>query len=104
MNMNDTLKGKYRYVRSTMGFPARPRTDNTGHPRRDQLPALHPCKRASAGAKVFAPTPQPNTGVRRVLIINAFAGKRTWGWERITDGKPVANFKGDPILKEMGLS
>ena len=104
MDMNEHLRGKYlrKGAPSVIGYPARPRTDNTHGPVHDRLPALQPCRRAAAGAKVFTPTPQKNTGVRRVLNIE-YGGKQRWGWED-SAGRPVANFKGDPILAQMGLS
>src|SRR5688572_27258355 len=104
MDMNIRLKGKYlrKGAPLVIGYPARPRTDNSHGPVRDKLPALQPCRRASAGAKVFTPAPQNHADRRRVLIVSAGKGKRSWGWETL-DGTPIVK-TAELSLAEMGLT
>ena len=104
MDMNEHLKGKYlrKGAPAVIGYGARPRTDNSHGPLRSHLPALQPCRRAAAGAKVFSPLPQRQTGRTRVLNIEAGHGKRHWGWET-SDGKPIVH-TAELTLAEMGLT
>lgn len=73
--MEIELKRKYLIKRSITSQPYSPRTGNSHGPQKDKLPARQPCKRASAGAKTFVPTPLRNMRLM-TLVVDGLTGKR----------------------------
>lgn len=82
--MNIELRSKYRTLRPIMGYPAKARTGNSHGPTKDKMPAHVPCKRATAGAKVFVAT-VGSEGLnargkqnhrQRVLVVNGLTGAK----------------------------
>lgn len=62
------LKRKHRVLGRIKAQPYSPRTGNSHGPNKDNLPALQPCGRAKAGAKVFVP--QPHVHRPKVLDVS----------------------------------
>lgn len=81
--MDIELKRKYRTNKAMKNQPYSPRTGNSHGPARDKLPALQPCGRAAAGAKVFVPGPLINMRAM-IMLVDGLTGKR-----RFVEGGPV---------------